>query len=107
MTILSGALWGGLGNVPMSTGPLGRVILVKAGGLGLHDPHMVKPLIVLYPVWKILFHSGQIVAVMSPFILPLAVLIIVTSPCDIGGWSQDDAPAQPLPFSSITAFKME
>ena len=41
---------GRFGECPDVHRPLVRVILVKAGGLGLHDPHMVKPLIVLYPV---------------------------------------------------------
>jgi hypothetical protein len=41
---------GRLGECPNIHRPLGRVILVKAGGLGLCDLHMVKPLVVLHPV---------------------------------------------------------
>ena len=65
-------------------GPLGGVILVKAGGLDLHDFDLVKSLIVLHPICKVLFHSSQIVTVMPPLILTLAVFVIVTGPCDIG-----------------------
>lgn len=51
--LFTGDRWGivgRLGECPNVHRTLGGVILVKAGSLGLHDPHMVKPLIVLYPV---------------------------------------------------------
>ncbi|MCI8813498.1 MAG: hypothetical protein HFG12_09725, partial [Oscillibacter sp.] len=39
--------------------------------------------VVLYPVCKVLFHGGQIVAVMPPLILPLAVFVIIISAAEV------------------------
>ena len=63
---------------------LGGIILVKAGGLDLYDLDLEKPLVVLHPVCKVLFHSVQIVAIVPPFILPLALFVIVAGPRYIG-----------------------
>ena len=75
---------GRLGECPNIHGALGRIILVKAGSLGLLDTNIVKALVLLYPRRKILFQSSAVAAVMPPFILPLAVLVIIASLCDIG-----------------------
>ena len=75
---------GRLGECPNVHRALGRVILVKAGRLDLPDIDVVKTLVFLHPRRKVLFQSGTVAAVMPPFILPLAVLVIIASPCDIG-----------------------
>ena len=49
---------GRLGKCPNVHGALGRVILVKAGSLGLLDTDVVKALVFLYPRRKVLFQSG-------------------------------------------------
>ena len=75
---------GRLGECPNVHGTLGRIILVKTGGLGLLDTDIVKAPVLLHPRRKVLFQSSTVAAVMPPFILPLAVLVIIASPCDIG-----------------------
>ena len=75
---------GRLGECPNVHGALGGVILVKAGSLDLPDIDIVKALVFLHPRRKVLFQSGTVAAVMPPFILPLAVLVVIASPCDIG-----------------------
>ena len=87
LIVVDDLIWGVAGQLGECTDvhrPLGGVILVKAGGLDLHDLDLEKPLVVLHPVCKVLFHSGQIVPVVPPLILTLAVFVIVTGPCDIG-----------------------
>ena len=66
-----------LGECPNVHRALGGIILVKAGSLGLLDTDIVKALVLLYPRRKVLFQSGAVAAVMPPFILPLAVLVII------------------------------
>ncbi|CAN4007251.1 helix-turn-helix transcriptional regulator, partial [Dysosmobacter welbionis] len=56
------------------------------GSLGLPDPHVINTLIVLHPVCKILFHRGAVISIVTPFVLPQAVFVIITGPCDIAGW---------------------
>ena len=63
---------------------LGGIILVKAGSLDLPDIDVVKAPVLLHPRRKVLFQSGTVAAVMPPFILPLAVLVVLAGPCDIG-----------------------
>ena len=75
---------GRLGECSNVHGALGRVILVKAGSLDLPDIDIVKALVLLHPRRKVLFQSSTVAAVMPPFILPLAVLVIIAGPCDIG-----------------------
>ena len=76
---------------------LGGIILVKAGSLDLYDLDLVKPLVVLHPVCKVLFHSVQIVAIVPPFILPLALFVIVAGPRYIGGWGRGMMPQGKAP----------
>ena len=88
---------GRLGKCPDVHGTLGRIILVKAGSLGLLDADIVKALVLLHPRRKVLFQSGTVAAVMPPFILPLAVLVIIASPCDIGRGSGRMMPQRKAP----------
>ena len=53
--------------------------------------------ILLHPRRKVLFQSGTVAAVMPPFILPLAVLVVIASPCDIGRGSGRMMPQRKAP----------
>ena len=58
LIVVDDLIWGVVGRFWKCAdvhGPLGGVILVKAGGPRYHDFDMIEPLIVLYPVCKILF----------------------------------------------------
>ena len=90
---VTGRLW----KCPNVHGALGGIILVKAGSLDPPDADMVKALVLLYPRRKVLFQSGAVAAVMPPFILPLAVLVIISSPCDIGRGSGRMIPQRKAP----------
>ena len=80
LIVVDDLIWGVTGRLwecPNVHGALGGVILVKAGSLGLLDADIVKTLVLLRPRRKVLFQSGTVAAVMPPFILPLAVLVII------------------------------
>ena len=68
---------GRLGECSNVHGALSRIILVKAGSLNLPDIDIVKALVLLHPRRKVLFQSGAVAAIMPPFILTLAVLVII------------------------------
>ena len=90
---VTGRLW----ECPNVHGALGGIVLVKAGSLALFDTDIVKALVLLHPRRKVLFQSGTVAAIMPPFILPLAVLVIIASPCDIGRGSGRMMPQRKAP----------
>lgn len=49
------------------------------------DLHLIKPLILLYPVCQIRLQRRPVVSIVPPLILPLAVRIIIAGPGHIGG----------------------
>ena len=86
-----------LGERADVNGPLGGIILVKAGGLNLRHLDGELLLVVFHPLQQVLLQRGPVTAIMPPLILPCAVFVIVAGPRHKGGRGPGMLPQRKAP----------
>lgn len=72
-----------LQGYPSIREPLNQVVLMGAKDLNLPSPRIVGALVILRPIYGVLFRHNTIVSVIAPFVLPLTILIVVTNPYSV------------------------
>lgn len=72
-----------LQRYPSIREPLNQVVLMGTKDLNLPSPSIVGALVILRPIYRVLFRHNTIVSVIAPFVLPLTILIVVTNPYSV------------------------